>query len=924
MSPVPQVQTARDWALQARGGPLPPGGAPAPVILDSWVRSLHCGLDAAAPLRIQVVDAGDLARRRIRAGLVRRLAQAQMETLAQQIAGSNFLLAFADPDGVILDSFADNRFAMDGDAANIVAGSQWSEALCGTNGLGTALAHGRSVAVSGAEHFSLALDGLTCTASPVRDAAGDVVGVLDASSCYAARQQHTQALVQMAATHIENDLLLDQMRQRWVLALHPRAEYLGTLSAGLLAFDAGGRLCALNAQAQRLLAGLGPLRGCQFETLFDAPFLRSLDALLPGAELALRDRLGSALVARLLGRPAVGAVAARPAQPAAQRPPAAAPVAPLFIADDAAVAEACRTVQAAARMGVPVLIRGETGTGKELLARHAHQASGRRGPFVAVNCGALPDDLFEAELFGHVGGAFTGARREGSIGLIASADGGTLLLDEVRELPLHLQPALLRFLDDQLVRPVGGTQSRRVDVQLLAACAVDLAVEVAARRFRDDLMYRLAVVQVVLPPLRDRQDFARAAHQLLATLDPSASLSEAAMTRLAQHAWPGNFRELRAVLTRAVLACRAQGRATALQAADLAACMPAGPGTGPAAASGASLAGAGSPGRSLHDCATLLVQQAYEDCGHNVSRTAQTLGISRTTVYRHLRQDVPADGASDAASAVHLQAHAGDHAGLVAAQKAGGVAQVLGLAEAADRDGRQELGAHLGRVLAHEALQQRGLAGHRVERDHADAEGRQLHRIGPRGGDHPAFAGVVPAQARPRADTRRAGHIEHHAADALQARRIGLQARHGLAHGQVDRLHIDRHDAVEVVLGHVLQRLRQMGDAGVVDEDVEAAEMLLGGGHHQAHIGGLGHVHLDRPRRRAQRCGHIEGLGPVAVGDQHLRALGHELGRDAGAKARRRAGDDGHLVLQSHGGLRGPLAGQAASRLSKGLCRFQR
>ncbi len=685
MIPISVGQTAHDWALRARASRLPPGGVPAPVILDSWVRSLQGGLDAAAPLLVGVVEAADLARRRSRAGLVRRLAQAQMETLVQQIAGSNFLLAFADPDGVILDSFADNRFALSGDASNIVAGSRWSEALCGTNGLGTALACGRSVAVSGAEHFSLALDSLTCTASPVRDAAGDVVGVLDASSYYAARQQHTQALVQMAATHIENDLLLHQMRQRWVLALHPRAEYLGTLSAGLLAFDDAGRLCALNGRAQHLLAGLGPLRGCPFETLFDAPFTRSLGSLLPGAELALRDRLGSALVARILGRPDAGAVTARPVL----RPPAALQLEPGFLAEDAAVAAACRTVQAAVRMGVPVLIQGETGTGKELLARHAHQASGRRGPFVAVNCGALPDELFEAELFGHVGGAFTGARRDGSIGLIASADGGTLLLDEVRELPLHLQPALLRFLDDQLVRPVGGTQSRRVDVQLLAACAVDLEVEVAARRFRDDLMYRLAVIKVALPALRQRQDFAQAARQTLAALDPDASLGEAALARLARHAWPGNFRELRAVLTRAVLACRAQGRAPDLQADDLAAQLPDANRPVSAGPQLADLCGQASAGQTLHDHAMLLVQQAYEDSGHNISRTAQTLGISRTTVYRHLRQGGPAGGtgASDAAPAVHLHAHAGDHAGLVAAQKAGGVAQVFGLAEAPERDG---------------------------------------------------------------------------------------------------------------------------------------------------------------------------------------------------------------------------------------------
>jgi len=635
-------QRSLDQALRARGGRLPPHGRPPAAILDSWVRSLQAGVDPASPPDVPVVEAADLAHRRARAAHVRRLAQAQLETLSQQIAGSNFLLAFADRDGVILDLYADNRFSMSGDDAGIVAGSIWRESLCGTNGLGTALALGAPVAVSGLEHYCLSLGDISCTAAPVRDARGDIVGVLDASSYYDTRQRHTQALVQMAATHIENDLLVHEMRQQIVLALHPRAEYLGTLSAGLLAFDGDGRLQALNARARQMLAGLNPVPGTAFEALFGTAFDLVLAPLPVGAELRLRDVLGSLLVAKVLGRPpvrpvrGVPAVLPRPAPPmagasAAQAAPAAASAAqaapaaaPAFVADDPAVREACRTVQAAVRMGVPVLILGETGSGKELLARHAHEVSGRRGAFVAVNCGALPDELFEAELFGHVGGAFTGARREGSIGLIASADGGTLLLDELRELPLPLQAALLRFLDDRLVRPVGGTQSRRVDVQLLAASPVDLAVEVAARRFRDDLMYRLAVVQVALPPLRARADFGAAARHVLATLDTSARLDDGAVVRLARHDWPGNFRELRTVLTRALLARQARGADGPLTAADLAPLLPA-------------VAVAELPGSALQLGADALVRQAYERCGGNVSRTARQLGISRTTVYRHLR-----------------------------------------------------------------------------------------------------------------------------------------------------------------------------------------------------------------------------------------------------------------------------------------------
>ena len=211
MNPMQQQSLSRANAVRARGNAMPPDGLPSDVILDSWVRCMHTGLQAAAPMAIQVVSDADLSLRRERTEYVRRLAHAELETLSQQIAGSNFLLAFADQEGVILDLYADNRFAMSGDAAGIVAGSRWSEDLCGTNGLGTALASGQSVAVSGMEHFFHSLGQISCTATPVRDAAGAVVGVLDASSYFESRQRHTRALVQMAAAHIENGLLVHQM-----------------------------------------------------------------------------------------------------------------------------------------------------------------------------------------------------------------------------------------------------------------------------------------------------------------------------------------------------------------------------------------------------------------------------------------------------------------------------------------------------------------------------------------------------------------------------------------------------------------------------------------------------------------------------------------------------------------------------------------
>jgi len=199
-------------------------------------------------------------------------------------------------------------------------------------------------------------------------------------------------------------------------------------------------------------------------------------------------------------------------------------------------------------------VEGETGTGKELVARALHDASPRRrGPFVAVDCGALPESLLESELFGHVRGAFTGAANARS-GMIARADGGTLFLDELGRIPATLQARLLRVLEERVVRPLGGDAERAVDVRIVAASRDDLDAEVAAGRFRPDLLYRLAVVRIALPPLRTRrEDLPLLVRDLLRRRGlADEAPSGPGLDRLFAHGWPGNVRELRNVLDRAL------------------------------------------------------------------------------------------------------------------------------------------------------------------------------------------------------------------------------------------------------------------------------------------------------------------------------------------------------------------------------------
>ena len=302
-----------------------------------------------------------------------------------------------------------------------------------------------------------------------------------------------------------------------------------------------------------------------------------------------------------------------------------------------AMQEVLRQIRKLAPQKVSVLLEGESGTGKELVARALHELSPRASlPFVAVNCGAIPAELIESELFGHVRGAFTDAVRAKK-GLVVEADGGTLFLDEVGELPLALQPKLLRFLQEQEVRPIGDVRARQVDVRVIAATSRDLGRDAAAGRFREDLLYRLDVVRVRLPPLRERLDDvpALAAHFLAkyARLRPDLSglaLGDDARDALAAHRWPGNVRELEHALERAVVL--ADG--PLIHEQDLPDTLR-GPAHPPAAAVAEGAPDDLSVKRATRALEERLIRAALERTGGNRTRAAELLELSyRALLYK--------------------------------------------------------------------------------------------------------------------------------------------------------------------------------------------------------------------------------------------------------------------------------------------------
>ncbi|WP_137861958.1 MULTISPECIES: sigma-54 dependent transcriptional regulator [unclassified Sphingomonas] len=313
--------------------------------------------------------------------------------------------------------------------------------------------------------------------------------------------------------------------------------------------------------------------------------------------------------------------------------------APLFRAALAIAAKA-------ARARVPVLIEGESGVGKEVVAEAIHAASPRgKKDMVCVNCGAIPANLVESELFGHEKGAFTGAF-ERKIGRFADADGGTLFLDEVGEMPLDAQVKLLRVLQSGEIQPIGARHAREVDVRVVAATNKTLQAEVEAGRFREDLYYRLNVVQVTIPPLRERTgDIPALARHLLARIADQPGLrplgiTDDALQLLGSYDWPGNVRQLQNALFRAAVLCDGDGlaRADFPQIAQLAAGRP--------AANGAQVQGTGHAGvtlfrpdgnlRALDEIEADVIRLAIGHYRGRMTEVARRLGIGRSTLYRKL------------------------------------------------------------------------------------------------------------------------------------------------------------------------------------------------------------------------------------------------------------------------------------------------
>jgi sigma-54 dependent transcriptional regulator, acetoin dehydrogenase operon transcriptional activator AcoR len=630
-----------------------PGDDMTSMIAISHQRSEQFGLRPDSQPDFSPTSGADLSHLVEQNRLLYSHAVPAMETLYQQIANTHNMVLLTDAQGVIVHSLGDADFLEKANRVALTPGVAWSEESKGTNAIGTAIAERAPTTVHADQHFLCANHFLTCSAAPITDHRGNVVGVLDVSGDRRSFHKHTMALVRMSALMIENQMFAATFENAITLHFHTRPEFIGTLMEGIASFSPGGRFLAANRNGLFQLGLSYPaLQAHTFSSLFGLPVSALYDhyrTAAPGLlDLCMHNgvRVCGRAELRLTNGVHVltGAFDDAPQAAALPQPAARAQTPRLsglryLNTGDPQLEQVIDKVNRVLGRDVPILIMGETGTGKELLAQAIHNDSPRaQGPFVAVNCASIPETLIESELFGYEDGAFTGARKKGAVGRILQANGGTLFLDEIGDMPYPLQARLLRVLQERMVTPLGSGKSIPVNVELICATNHNLRRRIAEGLFREDLYYRLNGLVVKLPPLRERTDLETVVKKILASETDAGgnsrhTISDEVLRLFRRHKWPGNFRQLTNLLrTAAIMAGDDDEIGLRHMPDDFLDDIADAPATAAAPVAQPVIAA----GANLEEMELAAIVRSLEANSGNVSATARALGVSRNTIYRKL------------------------------------------------------------------------------------------------------------------------------------------------------------------------------------------------------------------------------------------------------------------------------------------------
>lgn len=568
------------------------------MIQQSWQRCYAHGFDPTDDVRSNLLSEKQILSLQKEHRPLLEQALPVFDSLLPLYKQVEFTALLVDRNGTIIHAVSTPEFQRLADSICMRQGANWLETTMGTNAMGVTLLEKKPVLVYGEDHFYRNNRFLACAASPIFDSKGELIGAVNISCRIEEYTPSILPLVSMLADTMQNRLLLHDARKEHLVTLRQLEKLENEHPTPLLALDNQQLIVRANRAAQKIIGK---------------------DCL--GKEFRIKDGYVLETISdqsQKLWR----SVAIR--QPTVKKQE-------LYVFDE--IFSSCPSVihvkelaMRAASSDMPLLLNGESGTGKELFAQSIHSASMRKEhPFIAVNCGAIPEELVESEFFGYERGAFTGAKSEGGIGKFEAAHNGTLFLDEIGDMSLRAQAALLRALQEKVITPVGSVKSRRVNVRIVAATHKNLPEEIRAKRFREDLYYRIKGIQLTLPPLRKRNDIAALAAYLLQKQDAPSTLSLEAIACLYRHSWPGNVRELNSILMQAAfLADGGVIEPGHLQFENTEEEQPS--------------TESNELKRSLEETEKETILRALDSTRWNISKTAQVLQISRNTLYRKLAE----------------------------------------------------------------------------------------------------------------------------------------------------------------------------------------------------------------------------------------------------------------------------------------------
>ena len=608
------VDRARAY-LESKGK-IPSGALPS-MIAESWHLSLENGLDPFHGVGDYVLSAAEFSGQTSQYAKLINYSRPELETLYDQIAGSNFVIALGSPDGVVLDTLADTQFGYSSAGKAVIPGSVWTEELRGTNALGTCLRTRKPVQVYGGEHYLRVHSDVSCISAPIFDGRGNLAGILDASCRSTIRQQHTAALVQMSAGNIENSLIRNSHDNCIIIQFHPRQEYLNTLSAGLLVLDASFRVVAANRRGNAFISSEKNLMGKHFNELFDNNIESLMRHLAAGEVLRVRDNVGSAVSIRCVANKAAFALA-RMSSPGAELPNSASRVRAKNHFRDVVINDKALGTQLSKMSSIlhenPVIhIRGDLGTGKSLTARMLHAASEREGEFVNIDCSMLTDSTVKEVFFG---------TEDASTGILGRAKFGTLHLDNVDLLPKSIHPAIKHLITHQEIMNPITFQGDATNILLLSSTSVELKKS----EFINGLHLLLTGHEIKLPNTRDRSDLREIILNIVSYKSPNLKFDDNALDLLLSYDWPENFHEVRNIIDQLVRKCEkiiteTDILSTGLQFNDT---------------QQAKVVCEACSGTSWKEELCKAIKNVVAENNGNVSEAARQLGMSRTTIYKHL------------------------------------------------------------------------------------------------------------------------------------------------------------------------------------------------------------------------------------------------------------------------------------------------